>query len=72
MIRAILYSEMRHLIEKHADTGHWRLSDKFMNWMKDNNIKAKEQEFIVENSSNLFGLLFETDEDMMAVKLRWL
>lgn len=72
MIRAILYSEMHHLMEPYIDTGHWHLSKEFMNWIKDNNIKIKEQEFTVEDSGNQFGLLFETDEDIMAVRLRWL
>lgn len=72
MVRGILYSELHHLMEQQLVTGHWHLSNEFMEWLEENNIHVKEQEFIVENSINLFGLLFETDEDVMAVRLRWL
>ena len=72
MTPIILYSEMLHLFEQQPETGHWNLSDEFMDWIKENNIHVKEQEFTIENSSNQFGLLFETDEDVMAVRLRWL
>lgn len=72
MICGILYSEMEHLFEQYPETGRWHLSKEFMDWLRENNIHVKEQEFIVENSINLFGLLFETDEDVMAVRLRWM
>ncbi len=72
MLRAILYSEMWHLLEQNSETLRWNLSVEFMDWIKENNIYVKEQEFTIENSSNQFGLLFETDEDVMAVRLRWL
>ena len=72
MIRGILYSELRHLMVQNPETKYWNLSEEFWDWLIENNIYPKEQEFIVENSVNLFGLLFETDEDVMAVRLRWL
>jgi len=72
MIRGILYSELRHLMVQNSETGYWDLLIEFWNWLEENNIYPKEQEFTVENSSNQFGLLFETDEDVMAVRLRWM
>lgn len=71
MIRGILYSELRHLMVQRSDTFRWNLSVEFWDWLEENNIYPKEQEFTVENSSDQFGLLFETDADVMAVKLRW-
>lgn len=72
MIRGILYSEMHHLMEPHPETGRWYLSKEFMDWLRENNIHVKEQKFTVEDSHDQFGLLFETDEDIMAVRLRWI
>lgn len=71
MIRGILYSELRHLQVQDLSTFTWNISKEFWDWLDENNIYPKEQEFIVENSHNQFGLLFETDADVMAVKLRW-
>ncbi len=71
MIPAILYSELRHLMVQDPETHYWNLSEEFWDWLVENNIYPKEQEFTVENSHNQFGLLFETDEEIMAVKLRW-
>ena len=72
MIRGILYSEMFHLFEQDPKTLRWNLSVELVDWLEENNIHVKEQEFIIENSSNQFGLSFETDENVMAFKLRWL
>jgi len=72
MIRGILYSEMHHLLVQDPDTRHWDLSKEFWDWLVENNIHPKEQEFNVEGSHNQFGLLFKTDADLMAVKLRWM
>ena len=71
MTRGILYSELRHLMVQDPATHYWNLSVEFWDWLEENNIYPKEQEFTVENSHNQFGLLFETDEEVMAVKLRW-
>lgn len=72
IIRGILYSEMRHLIVQDPETNYWNLSKEFWNWLEENNIYPKEQEFTVEDSHNQFGLLFKTDADVMAVRLRWI
>ena len=72
MIPAILYSEMMHLMVQDPDTRHWYLSVEFWDWMDENKIYPKNQEFTFESSHNQFGLLFEKDEDVMAVRLRWL
>ncbi len=72
MIRGILYSEMFYLFEQNSETLRWNLSVEILDWLKENNIHVKEQEFIIENSSNQFGLLFETDACVMAFKLRWM
>ena len=72
MIRGILYSELWDLFEQNPDTLRWNLSVEFWDWLEENNIHAKEQEFTIENSSNQFGLSFGTDEEVMAVRLRWL
>lgn len=72
MIRGILYSELRHLMVQDPATHYWNLSVEFWSWMEENKICAKNQEFTVENSHNQFGLLFKTDADVMAVRLRWL
>lgn len=72
MICGILYSEIFHLLEQNSETLRWNLSVEFMDWLRENNIHVKEQEFTVEDSHNQFGLLFKTDADVMAVRLRWM
>lgn len=72
MIRAVLYAEMFHLMEQHPDTGYHQLSSEFMKWLDDNNIQLTEEQFEVSPGRAQYGLLFQTDEDLMAFKLMWL
>ena len=64
---------MLHLMEKNSNTGHWHLSKEFIGWLHENNILYTEEAFMVGLSSqHQYGLLFKSDENVMAVKLRWL
>ena len=72
MIPGILYSQIQHLFEQDLNTGYWHVSYEVMDWLEDNAIPVKEQEFKTNDDSRQFGLLFETAEDIMAFTLRWM
>lgn len=72
MIPGVLYSELFHLMEHNPENNSWRVLDEVMDWLTENHVNIKEQEFTFTDNSRGFGLLFESDEDVMAFKLRWL
>lgn len=71
MISTILYSEIIHLLEENLNMNRWQLSSELTDWFTENNIKVREGEFKMEQGTNQFGLVFESEEDFMAFKLRW-
>ncbi len=72
MILGILYSQIQYLFEQDPNTGYWHVSYEVMDWLGDNDIPVKEQEFKTNDDSRQFGLLFETAEDVIAFILRWM
>lgn len=71
MTRGFLYSEIFHLMVHNRDRGSYQLSSEFMEWLFDNKIRMTEERFTIADHSDQYGILFETDEDAMAFKLRW-
>lgn len=71
MIACVLYSEMRHLFEQHLN-GSWYVQRKVITWMVENDIRFREEQFLCDNNSKVFGLMFDEGEGCMAFKLRWL
>lgn len=72
MISTILYSEMTHLFEEYLNMNRWQISSELTDWFIENNIKVREGEFEMEQGINQFGLVFESEEDFIAFKLRWI
>ncbi len=72
MIAGVLYSQLSHLMEQNPETHCWYLSTEVMDWLSNNSIYITEQEFKTIDDSRQFGILFESNIDFVAFRLRWL
>lgn len=66
----ILYSNLFHLFETNSK-GIMKIKNEVLTWIDENNINVIEECFCTDEEYQRFGLLFDSEIDLMAFKLRW-